>query len=209
MGSVTISASYGAHGDRVGHAVAERLGLSFLDRAIPNAVARQLQLSDQSAETLDERAPSRWERIFGSLSGLDAYGPTGQLHRPIESMESFRLATETVLRQIADSTGAVILGRAAMVVLKGRADVLRVRLDGPLDARIAQVVASGIDETTARETQKQVDSAREHYAGFFYNVRQDDVRHYHLFIDSTAVSPEDCTDIIVKAAQSRFRSDLR
>lgn len=109
-----------------------------------------------------------------------------------------------MLRNVADTTGAVILGRAGMVVLGGRDDVLCVRLDGPLEARIAQAVADGSDEATARETQKDVDDARERYASLFYKVRQDDPRLYHLIIDSTALPVDACTDVIITAAKARI-----
>lgn len=205
MGSVTISASYGAHGDQIGHEVAERLALAFLDRAIPAAVARQLRLSDETANTLDQRAPSLWDRIVRSFSGLDAtFAGATLATTSLESSEAFRATTEQVLVEVADTTGAVILGRAAMVVLRDRPDVLRVRLDGPLDARIAQVVETGIDEATARETQKDVDSARRNYASYFYDVSQDDIHLYHLVIDSTSLAVDVCVELIVEAARALF-----
>jgi len=44
-GVVTLSASYGARGDKVSRTVAERLQLPFIDRAIPtSAAALQLGL---------------------------------------------------------------------------------------------------------------------------------------------------------------------
>jgi cytidylate kinase len=93
-----------------------------------------------------------------------------------------------------------------MVVLGGRPDVLCVRLDGPVEARIAQVVAHGVDEASARQGQREVDDAREAYARVFFNVRQDDPHLYHLILDSTVTSIEACVDIIVRAAQDRFGS---
>jgi hypothetical protein len=54
-----------------------------------------------------------------------------------------------------------------MVMLGGRPDVLCVRLDGPVEARIAQVVAQGVDEASARQGQQEADSAREAYARVF------------------------------------------
>ena len=205
MGTITISASYGAHGDRVARQVAERIGLPFLDRAIPSAVARRLRLSQKSADAHDERPPSRWDRFFSSFSGVDPESTTmGPSPIPLDSLEAFRLATESVLREVANATGAVILGRAGMVVLGGRDDVLCVRLDGPIAARIEQAIADGIDEATARETQKDVDGAREQYASFFYKVHQDDARLYHLIIDSTALPVNACVDIILTAARSRL-----
>jgi cytidylate kinase len=201
MASVTISASYGARGERIAQTVAERLGLAFLDRAIPLGVARQLHLSEESAESGDERAPSRWDRVANALSAAGSVTTaTGVSAAPALDADAFRRATESILQSVADTTGAVFLGRAGMVVLGGRADVFRVRLDGPVEARIAQAVADGADPATAADVQRVVDGARNDYASFFYRQRQDDPHLYHLIIDSTALPVDACVDIIVTAA---------
>src|SRR5439155_21014488 len=52
---VTLSAPYGTGGSRIGPAVAERLGLPFLDRAIPVAVAESLAVPLRDAIAHDDR----------------------------------------------------------------------------------------------------------------------------------------------------------
>jgi hypothetical protein len=202
---VTVSASYGAFGDRISRAVAERLDLPFMDRAIPAAVAHELAESGEMEESLDEPVPNRWERIImGFANATTPMGPAQLPPEVIQTPERFRAASEAKLRQVADTTGGVVLGRAGMAVLGGRPDVLCVRLDGPVEARIAQVVAWGLDEESARKGQREVDRAREAFARVFFNVRQDDPRLYHLIIDSTVVSVDACVEIIVRAARDRF-----
>jgi cytidylate kinase len=207
-GVVTVSASYGSRGDKVGRAVAERLQLPFIDRAIPtSAAARQLGLPEDVGESLDQHAPSRWERIATRFVNAASPAGTDVLATDVPltlSPEGFRSASEAQLQQVADTTGAVVLGRAGMVVLGGRPDVLCVRLDGPVEARIAQVVALGVDEDSARQGQRDVDRTREAYARVFFNARQDDPRLYHVILDSTVLSVEACVEIIVRAAQDRF-----
>jgi cytidylate kinase len=205
MANVTISASYGARGEPIAQLVAETLGLAFLDRAIPLGVARQLHLSQEVAESSDERAPTRWDRVAHALSAAGSVTTaTGVASEPIQDADTFRMATESILKRVADTTGAVFLGRAGMVVLGGRPDVLCVRVDGPVEARIAQAVADGADPATANETQRVVDGARNEYASFFYRRRQDDAGLYHLIVDSTALPLDACVAIIVTAARARL-----
>jgi cytidylate kinase len=202
---VTISASYGAYGDKLGRALAERLTLPFLDRAIPADAAHQLAQAPDMAESHEDRVPTLWERIAtGFANGSTPMGPGTVSPEVIETPERFRAANEELLRQLADSTGAVILGRAGMAVFADRPDVLRIRLDGPVEARIAQAVSQGIEVESARRSQREVDKARDAYARVFFNVRQDDPRLYHLILDSTALSFEACLDISVRAARDRF-----
>ena len=206
---VTISASYGAHGDQIAHRVAERLDLPFLDRAIPASVVQELAPSGEIEESLDEPAPRRWERIImGFANATTPMGPNQLPTAEIETPDRFRKANEARLRDIADTTGGVILGRAGMAVLADRSGVLRVRLDGPVEARIAQAIALGVDEASARKDQRAVDRARDAYARVFFNVRQDDPALYHLVVDSTALSVDASVDIVARAACDRFEAAL-
>src|SRR5215469_7316755 len=109
-GVVTLSASYGARGDRVGRAVADRLQLPFVDRAIPtSAAARQLGLPEDAGESLDPQTPSRWERVAIRLAGVATPAGPDVLAADVPltfSPEGFRAASEHELQQVADTTGA-------------------------------------------------------------------------------------------------------
>jgi cytidylate kinase len=205
-GTITISSSYGANGDSVGHAIAERLGVQFFDRAIPVAVARQLAVEPDEAIAKDWHAPGRMERVLSAMmSSSTQFGLIDPEAEAYSNPDVFRVATEKVIQQIADGEGGVILGRASMVVLKNRPDVLCVRLDGPVEARIRQVVQrGGADEAKARQEQKDTDDARESYGRTFYRVTQNDPSLYHLIIDSTAFSQETCVDLVLRAAEDHL-----
>ena len=67
---VTISASYGAGGSQVGPAVAERLGVEFLDRAIPTRVADRLAVPLDDALAHDESLGDAIGRLVSSFALL-------------------------------------------------------------------------------------------------------------------------------------------
>ena len=205
MPVITISSSFGSFGALIGRQVATELGLSFFDRAIPVAVAHQLAVDADEVLEYDERPPKRIDRMLAAFAA--AVVPLGSEHATtlVDSPKRVREGTEAVLRAIADGDGGVVLGRAGMYVLRDRADVLRVRLDGPVQLRIAQVLATEeTDLETATAQQRETDGAREAYAQIFYGVSQTDPSLYHLMLDSADLSPELCTEIIVKAAREHL-----
>jgi hypothetical protein len=64
---VALSAAYGAGGSRIGPALAERLGVPFVDRAIPGAVAERLSVPLDDAAAHDEQTSTSWiERMLGA-----------------------------------------------------------------------------------------------------------------------------------------------
>jgi cytidylate kinase len=205
VGVVTLSASYAAGGSEVGPAVAERLGLPFVDRAIPVAVAERLDVPLDQVEAADGKSEAGvWWALtsMAMVPDLAGAGALAYVHAPDEN--AFREQTERVLREIAAGTGGVILGRAAAIVLADVPDALHVRLDGPPAARTeAAMRQHGISAEAARDHLKENDSARTGYVRHFYRCEPTDCRLYHLVIDSTAMPWLVVTDLIVEAARAR------
>lgn len=208
MGTVTIAATYGAGGSVIAPEVAKRLNLPFIDRAIPAHLAQQIHEPADSALADDADHTPRAERLLDRVlatSGLFV-GVTASPEQRGALPEITR--TEETLRRIADTTGAVILGRAGVFALKGVPGVLHVRLDGEAEARCHAASAQlGIDLATATRAQQQNDRARLAYVQHFYPRAGawNDARHYHVVLNSTALSHDACVDIIVQAAQDVFR----
>ena len=208
-GVVTISAAYGAGGSVIGPLVAERLGLPFLDRAIPVAVAEKLAVPLGEAMARDERRTSAIGRALAGLARAaapDAALGTAAAHAAaIDQPEhAFQFHTEQVIHQIADATGGVFLGRGAQSILADRPRTLHVRLDGPPDARIARAaLQEGLGEATARKHMADTDRAREAYMRHFYKVHPNDPRLYHLVLDATAFAIETTVELILTAAKDR------
>lgn len=205
MGIVTISASYGAGGSQVGPEVAGILELLFVDRAIPASVAHKLGVSLDDAEAQDETVAGGLWRAISSMAlvpDLSGAGPLAAL--PVPDERAFREKTEQVLREVADSTGGVILGRAGVVVLADVPDALHVRLDGPEQARLARAQEyAEPDERIDLATLRENDAARIAYWRHFYRRDWHDCRQYHLVIDSTALPRNTVVGLIVTAARSR------
>ncbi len=205
---MTISAGYGAGGSIVAPAVAARLGLPLLDRAISTTVAEKLHV------TLDEAEDGRPHRSFGErfLSALTPLAggvlgagsdvvPAGDA-TAAEASAPFREQAEAIMRE-ALPTGAVILGRAGAAAFVDQPDVLRVRLFGSQAARLAQAMRlEGIDRETAEYRLTEVDSARALYVRRLYGADIDDPGLYHLHLDSTALDLSCCVDLVTTAYQA-------
>ena len=199
MTVVALSATYGAGGNVVAPALAERLGVPFVDRAIPVQVAEQLNVPVDDAEAHDEEASeSLLDRLLRGFIGTDIGAPA-PIPAETFTSEDFRRATEEVLLRQARTGEGVILGRAAVIVLRDDPTVLRVRLDGPVERRVRQAMRiGGVDEPTARDTLRRLDRAHGDYARQFYGVDIRDCSLYHLVLDSTALDLEACVELILR-----------
>ena len=204
MSVVTLSASYGAGGSQVGPRLAERLGVAFLDRVIPAAVAERLAVPLDDALHHDDAVRSVLERL------LMRFAPAAQAFSgaatPPELVDerSFLRATEEVIRERVAAGSGVILGRAAAIVLRETPGALHVRLDGPVEGRLGRAMElEGVDRATAERHMRETDRAREAYVQQFYGADARDAGLYHLVIDSTALALDACVELIALAAAAR------
>jgi cytidylate kinase len=200
---VTISAPYGAGGAYVGPRLAERLGVPFVDRAIPNEVAQRLAVPLAEAVRHDESASSVFERFIRVLApaGL-AFGARPYLEHEIVDEAAYRDATEQVIREQAARQGGVFLGRAAAIVLREASGALHVRLYGQRERRVERAMAlEGIEREEAERRLTDNDRAREAYVHHFYGADPNDLRLYHLAIDTIEIDLDCCIDLIAAAAE--------
>ena len=204
MTLIALSASYGAGGSVVGPKLAERLGVPFVDRAIPTRVAEELDVPLSDALEHDENVGGLLDRMLKHLAPLSGAYASGKATEALIGGDLYREATERVICEHAEAGAGVILGRACAVVLRDRPEVLRVRLDGPEEARIEQAMRiQGIDRETAERRMRQTDRARDAYVRHFYAADPRDTSLFHLMIDSTAIDLGACVEIIARASEAR------
>jgi len=206
MTIVTVSASFGAGGAEVGPRLAERLGVPFLDRAIPAGVAERLAIPLEDAAARDESIGGLLSRMAMRLAPMgQAFGATTTAHDALDD-DAFRRTTEAIIREHAATGKLVVLGRAGALVLRDDPRALHVRLDGPRSGRIEQAMRlTELDRAGAERRLAETDRAREAYVRHFYRADPRDPALYHLTIDSTALALEVVVDLIAIAAQSRTR----
>jgi len=213
---VTVSATFGAGGSSIGPAVADALGLPFVDRAIPVSVAAEIGCTLEEVLAHDDRAERGLGRLLANaaklpsatLGGMDVYLP-GTAFVPEEEFVSH---TERFIRQVARGDGGVILGRAGALVLADHPEALHVRLDGDRERRLGRALrtADRTDEvprtgTSRRAMERMLDDndrARAAYVKHFYGADPADPRLYHLVVDTTRLPEPAVVDLIVTAARA-------
>ena len=200
---ITVSASYGAGGSVVAPALAERLGLPFLQR-VTTSEGHPAPPGPCDEQVSDEEAKATpVHRLLAHLTQAMPAGPTQSPPSTHHQDHHLRGHGEAgIHRLLAAGGGGVILGRAAAVVL-GKDRGFHVRLDGPAGRRVAQgAVIEGVDEEEARARLCAADKARTAYVRRLYRTDPADPSLYHLVIDSTVIPLDTVTELVLAAARA-------
>jgi cytidylate kinase len=199
---ITVSATYGTGGSVVAPALAQRLGLPFLQRV--TATEGEVALAAPCHERLvaEEAKTTPVHRLLASFTHSMPVGPTQSPLAARHQDDDLRCSAEAGIHGLLADGGGVILGRAAAVVL-GRNRGFHVRLDGPPDRRIIQgATVEGISQEQASARMQAADKARAAYVRRLYRVDPADASLYHMVIDSTSIPLDTVIELILTAARS-------
>jgi len=199
---VTVSASYGAGGSVIAPALAERLGVPFVQRATTSEGG--IDGPEPCVERLvpDEESITPVHRLLASFTHAMPAGPTQSPPSVQHQDQDLRRHCEADIRRLAAAGAGVILGRGAAVVL-GKDRGFHVRLDGPPGPRAVQGAAiERVSPEEARRHLNAADRARTAYVRRLYRADPADPRHYHLLIDSTAIPLDTVVEMILQALSS-------
>jgi cytidylate kinase len=201
---ITVSAAYGAGGSVVAPALAQRLGVPFLQRV--TTTTGQITGAGPCHERLVEAEAkiTPAHRLLASFTHSMPVGPTQSPLSTRHQDDDLRCGAEAEIHQMLAAGGGVILGRAAAVVL-GKDRGFHVRLDGPPARRIALgATIEGVSQEQAGAHMRTADTARTAYVRRLYRADPADPSLYHMVIDSTAIPLDAVTDLILAAARAQI-----
>jgi cytidylate kinase len=195
MPVVALSWELGSDGDRIGRALAERLGARYDEGAVLLEGARQYDApgARPNVPELAERAPSFWERLN-------------------EERRRYNVLLRSLLYSFAAEGNCVLLGYGGSMLLRTVEHVLKARAMAPRDVRVRrlmEVPTSGATPTQqeAEDTIRRSDRDRERYIRYLFNVDWDDPALYDVVLNTRSITPTSAVDLLATlAAEPEFQA---
>lgn len=184
---VTISREFGSLGSVVAEKVARMLGYPVADKSTIEEIFSSYGLPKLEGEY--DSIPGFWDRFA--------------VEKQNRRQNLFGMLNQT-LCAIAQYGNVVIVGRGGFAVLAGLADVLNIRIQAPLAARIMRLVESPPvgDPRLAEELIQKNDQLQKSFIRSVYGVAWDAADAFDLVIDTSKVAPELAADMVVQAAKA-------
>lgn len=189
---ITIGRQYGSGGREIGRKLALRLGIPFYDRELISRAAKKSGFSEDLFDQLDKRATNSLLyslTMFGS-TGLNGMSLTDQLF----------LAQANIIREIADSGPAVLVGRCADHVLREYDNRFDFFITGSLDDRLQRIQTHDDYELSGKSPRaalEKMDKQRSTYYNYYTGKVWGKSDHYDLCINAGRLGVENSIEAIL------------
>ena len=190
---ITIAREYGSGGRIIAHKLAEQLGYEFYDEELIEMAANKIGFSEEYVKENEE------QKNFSFLSNF--YSIPGEL--PVS--DQIFIAESNAIREAAEKSNCIIVGRCACFILRDRPNVVRVFMHAPKAYRLEQ--AAKMKSLPPKELEKFVDKTnrqRREYSEFYTGEKWDDAHNYDLCLDASKLGYEKCVQIIKGYMKVRF-----
>ena len=201
---ITINRELGSGGRTVGEKLAEKLGVSFYDKAVIMGLEEKYHLTVDEIEKMRNKKHHWWSDFKlvtgigeGLVSSNRLISETGKEPDVLTTETMFKAESE-ILQDIANVESCVIAGRSGFYVFRNHPNHLRVMIQASLPFRIKRLVRKkGITEEEARKIIEKVDKMRENYVKKFTGTTRYDTRNYDIVISADGKTEDQIVDQIL------------
>ena len=213
MAVITISRTLGSRGDEIAQILCRELGYQLFEKGLIIQAAVEAGIGDKEIQDLSEdtyKVHGFLDRLFSRSSFFPYMGMWPEDLTAMAALQEEMLNEETLLELVQSAVewayhldNFIIVGRGSQVLLKGRPDVLHVRLDAPVETRVQCVLEQfgqsakepDLPERVRRMVHER-DTASAQYIKTFYHVDWADPQQYHLVLNTGLLSDAQVVQVI-------------
>ena len=197
MSVITISRECGVESEKVASLVAQKLSWEYIGKELVARIARELRISEGEAEAFLQDAQSRLLRFVDRYT-CSLIQRVVDRERGCLDDESYFKTIRKLVEDVYEEKNAIILGWGGMCLLRGKPNVLHVRLIKNLEGKIDTIMKRfDIDRKAAKyhidREEKDSKSLIKHY----FKIDWNDASLYDLIVDMGKTSVEDAAELII------------
>ena len=196
MSVITISRETGVESEKVASLLAEELGWEYIGKELVARIADELHISEGEAEAFLQDSQARLLRFLDRYTCTLIQKVVDREHGCLDDEDYFNTVKKLVEAAYEDKN-AIILGWGGQCLLRGKPNVLHVRLIKDVAGKIDTIMKRfRIDEKAAKYHIDREEKDSESLIRHYFNVDWNDASLYDLVIDMGKTTVEDAVDLI-------------
>ena len=203
---ITISRQYGSGGKTIGAMLAKELGINCYSREILRMASEDSGINEKLFGMSDEKV--RRAGWFKLLSRPYEGGLIPPEDREFTSDDNLFNYQAKIIRQLAEESSCVIIGRCADHILADVPGVVRVFVHAPEDFCLQE--AMKVNSLSVSDVQKliaQTDEYRAHYYKYYTGQEWKNAQNYDLSLDSSRLGFDGTVEAILSYIEVRKKFD--
>lgn len=196
---ITIAREKGSGGYDIAKKLADRLNIPFYDRKLLRIASDVSGINEQLFGEVDERlGKHEMMRAAEKVYSGEVLPPDSDNYTSQENLFHFQAK---IIRELAETSSCIIVGRCADYILKGNPYLLRVFVHAPMESRIERVASYSLawSEPEIKKYISEQDKHRAEYYRFYTGEDWRDAGHFDISLDSAALGEDGCVSRIEKA----------
>lgn len=190
---ITISRNYGSGGRLVAKKLAQALDIAFYDNELISLAAEKSGISHKYFADA-EAAPVG--NILLSLSTLTPSAKVNEIYGLPINEKVFLVQTQ-IIKELAQKSSCVIVGRCADYILKDFPHCSNVFIQADIDDRVARAVSEyGLSSQNVESMVNKTDKRRANYYNYFTNNKWGNIKNYDLVLNTSKIGIENAVEMI-------------
>jgi Cytidylate kinase len=190
---ITINRELGSGGRTIGRKLAEKLGVTFYDKAVIQGLMEKYHLTVDEIERLKAQdKPSWWSELQERCKSL-----LSSDHQEKPSTSAMFETERQILESLAHEESCVVAGRSGFLIFREWKNSVHVFIQASTGYRIERLMKKhGMNFTAALDTIDEVDEGREAYLKKYCDKSRYDTRNYDIVVSMDRLTEDDAVKII-------------
>ena len=194
---ITIGREFGSGGREIGKRLSERLGIAYYDKEIMSEIAERTQLAEHYVHQIIEQGP---QFIFPITTGRTLHHQYNGSDYLFKQHNAIYTAQATVLRELAEKSPCIIVGRCADYILRDM-HPLRLFVYAEMHAKVARCrmkaeLHENLSDKKLIKKIKRIDKSRANYYQYYTGHRWGKHENYDLCINTTSLDIDHVVDLL-------------
>jgi hypothetical protein len=197
---ITVDREYGAGGNAIATALANRRGWTLWDQRLTDEIASRMGSDRGEVEAREERCDPTYYRLVKAFMKGSFEGSLNAPRLGVVDTDHVQEVVRAIQTEIADAGDSVIVGRGSAYLLGNRRDAFHVFIYAPFESKVRRLRSLGKSEEEARALAETVDRDRAAFVKRYFNVEWPARHRFHLMINSS-IGDDIAVDMIIDAVK--------
>ena len=203
---ITIGREFGSGGREIGKRLSENLGIAYYDKEIMSEIAERTQLAEHYVHQIIEQGP---QLTFPITTGRTLHHQYNGMDYLFKQHNAIYTAQATVLRELAEKSPCIIVGRCADYILRDM-HPLRLFVYAEMPAKIERCrqkaeLHEDLSDKALEKKIKRIDKDRAKYYQYYTGHRWGKHENYDLCINTTSLE----VDHVVELLESLIQAEMK